>query len=162
MGFLKRLVGGKTDTSRTAPSPEATWREQVPLDRVAAIKFLRDRLAIETNPLDRHFMYLELEKTLYKSRDVFASALDEYAETATSHDGEMDGIRRAFVAEWDGIPNLPTYRQMAIIEQKKNNYEAALRWAERGLAVYGDDALRDDGVEDLKVRIRKYEAKLGQ
>lgn len=138
------------------------WRERIPSDQLAAIKYLRDTLDTEDTALDRHFLYLELEKLLYKSRNVFASALDQYREAAEWHDDEMGLIRPALMAEFGGIPSLPTYRQMAIVEQKEHDYEAALDWAKRGLALYGNDALADDNVEDLKVRIGTYEKKLGR
>jgi len=105
------------DTGTVAVSSD--WRERVPSDTFQAIKYLRGKLESDAKPVDRHFMYLELETRLYKSRDVFASALGEYTEVAKSHDAEMDTIRSALMDSFDGIPRLPTYKQMAIVEQKK-------------------------------------------
>jgi hypothetical protein len=66
---------------------------------------------------------------------VFASALDEYDQACHQHDAEMDGIRAAFMAKWGRLPVLETYRQMAIRQQKARNFEQALWWAERGIAI---------------------------
>ena len=44
------------------------------------------------------------------------------------------------MAKWGKIPLLDTYRQMAIRQQKKSDWEACKRWAERGLALYGESA----------------------
>ena len=41
---------------------------------------LRKLLAAEADVLDRHFMYAHLESALYRCRDAFTSALDEYDE----------------------------------------------------------------------------------
>lgn len=49
---------------------------------------------------------------------------------------------------------------MAIMKQKAHDYEAALEWAQRGLALYGKNALRPEYVEDLQGRIAKYLARL--
>jgi hypothetical protein len=45
---------------------------------------------------------------------------------------------------------------MAIRQQKAHNYDQALWWAERGLAVYGGDCARPEAVEDLRKRAVKY------
>jgi hypothetical protein len=136
------------------------WMRDLPADDVRAIVTLRQLLARETDPLSRHFMHAQLETLLYKSRDAFASALDEYDEACKCHDAEMDGIREACIAEWDQVPVLETYRQMAIRQQKAQRFEQALWWAERGIAVYGNDAARPEAVEDLRHRAAAYRARL--
>jgi hypothetical protein len=56
-------------------------------------------------------MPAHLQALLYRSREVFASALDEYDRACHQHDAEMDGIRAAFMAKWGRLPVLETYRQ---------------------------------------------------
>lgn len=51
----------------------------------------------------------------------------------------VSSIRAAFMAKWGQVPVLETYRQMAIRQQKAKNFEQALWWAERGIALYGTD-----------------------
>jgi hypothetical protein len=58
------------------------------------------------------------------------------------------------------MPVLETYKQMAIRQQKARNFEQALWWAERGIAVYGADGARPEVVEDLRNRAEAYRAKL--
>lgn len=58
------------------------------------------------------------------------------------------------------MPVLDTYRQMAIRQQKAKNFEQALWWAERGIALYGADAARPDAVDDLKKRADASRRKL--
>jgi hypothetical protein len=86
---------------------------------------------------------------LYRSRDLYESALAEYDEACASHDAEMESICEAFMAKWGKVPLLDTYRQMAIRQQKNKDWEACKWWAERGLALYGQRAAREDAVEDL-------------
>jgi len=105
-------------------------------------------------------MYSHLEALLYRSRDAFTSALEEYDEACRRHDSEMDIIRQAFLAKWGQVPWLETYRQMAIRQQKAKNFEQALWWAERGIAVYGNDAARPEAIENLQKRAAAYRAKL--
>lgn len=144
----------------TGGSSAVGWSETLPSDRISAIAKLRKLLDVETDPIERHFMFNELEIVLYKCRDVFESALSEFEKTCERHHEEMPTIRPALMAEFEGMPRIPTYRQMAITKQKAHDYQAALEWAQRGLAMYGSDALRVEVVEDLEKRIAKYEEKL--
>jgi hypothetical protein len=78
-------------------------------------------------------MFCELDDRLYRSRDVFSSALVEYDDTCMRHDAEMDGVRAALLAKFGKVPVLETYRQMAIRRQKVKDWQQAIWWVERGL-----------------------------
>jgi hypothetical protein len=86
--------------------------------------------------------------------------LDEYDQACSLHDAEMDGICQVFREKWGKVPLLDTYRQMAIRQQKARDWAAVVWWSERGLALYGDDAAREDAVEDLMKRRNRAKAKL--
>jgi hypothetical protein len=98
---------------------------------------------------------------LHPCRNSSGSALADYDHTCRQHDTEMDQIRAARMAEWGKIPVLETYCQMAIRQQKLHDYAQALWWAERGLAIYGEDTARPEAVADLRQRAAGYRAKLG-
>ena len=72
----------------------------------------------------------------------------------------MEGICAAFMAKWGKIPLLETYRQMAIRQARKKDWSACKWWAERGLALYGNSAAREEAVEDLTKRRNRAMAKL--
>jgi len=72
----------------------------------------------------------------------------------------MQQICAAFTAKSGKIPLLDTYRQMAVRQQKKKDWRACHWWAERGLALYGDLAAREEAVEDLIKRRNRAAAKL--
>ena len=137
-----------------------TVRGQPLGDHSAAIRRLRALLREDPDPIDRHFMFCELEERLYRSRDAFSSALDDYDEACALHDAEMDVIRDALLQKFGKVPLLETYRQMAVRQQKAKNWAEALRWVERGLTLYGSDAARPEAVEDLRKRVSAYTAKL--
>jgi hypothetical protein len=105
-------------------------------------------------------MYAQLETMLYRSRDAFRSALDEYDNVCRQHDTEMDAIREAFMTKWGKVPLLEIYRQMAIRQQKAKDYAQTLWWAQRGIAIYGNQGARPETVEDLRQRAAAYKAKL--
>lgn len=136
---------------------DLSWVGDLPEDPIRAIPILRQLLVHERDPIDRHFMFHHLETALYKSRDAFASALNEYDECCRQHDAEMQAIRDAFIAKWGTIPWLHTYKQVCIRLAKAKEFEQALWWAERGLAVYGENAGRPDAVEDLRKRAEPTE-----
>jgi hypothetical protein len=159
-----RLRAALTDTlaNSRASSYNLTWLHGLPADDVRTIQVLRRALETETNFIGRHFIYAELEAALYRSRDSLPSALDDYDEACRRHDSEIDSIRATFMAQWGKVPLLVLYRQMAIRQQKQHDYAKALWWAERGLAVYGNDAARPEAVHELRARASKYRAKLGR
>jgi hypothetical protein len=154
---------GLTDARATDQAEDAYdlgWMGDLPADDLRAIKVLRQLLEREADAIDRHFMHAHLQSLLYRSRDVFDSALDEYDQACHQHDREMDGIRAAFMVKWGQVPVLETYRQMAIRQQKAKNFEQALWWAERGIAIYGTDCARPEAVDDLQKRAASYRARL--
>ncbi len=110
--------------------------------------------------MQRHFIFNDLEGHLYACREIFASALTEFEEACENHHSEMDRIRPALIAEFGGVPVLPTYRQIVIMKQKAHDYVTAVLWAERGVSVYGDQSLREDGLGDLQRRIERLRPKL--
>lgn len=132
----------------------------LPHDDVAAIKQLRRLLQEERDLVVRHFACAELEHRLYRCRDVFGSALEEYDTACTQHDQEMAEIRPALFAEFDGIPLLETYRQMCIRKQKARLWDDVVSWAARGIALYGNDALDPEFVNDLRQRSTAANEKL--
>ncbi|MEX2420918.1 MAG: hypothetical protein WD670_03780, partial [Actinomycetota bacterium] len=136
------------------------WVGDLPEDPIRAMPMLRQLLESERDPIDRHFMFHHLETMLYRSRDAFVSALAEYDECCRQHDAEMETVREAFMVKWEMIPWLHTYKQMCIRLAKAKEYEQALWWAERGLAIYGENSGRPEAVEDLQKRAESYRAKL--
>lgn len=154
-GLTEALLTDEQDDSY-----DLSWLRRLPSDSIAAIGRLRQLLQHDPDPIDRHFMFCELEDRLYRSRDAFASALAEYDEICSSHDAEMDGIRDALLTKFGRVPLLDTYRQMVIRQQKAKNWSVAIWWAERGLSLYGQNAARSEAVEDLEKRRMAYLAKL--
>lgn len=133
-------------------SYDLSWFDDLPDADRPAIAMLRQLLATDPDPIDRHFQFSELESRLYRCRDLYDTALTEFDEACTRHDAEMEAICAAFQAKWGKVPLLQTYRQMAIRQQKLKDWEACHWWAERGLALYGDSAARRDAVDDLLKR----------
>jgi hypothetical protein len=80
-------------------SYDLSWLHRLPIDALPTIRELRRLLEHDPDPIDRHFMFCELEDRLYRSRDVFSPALSEYDDTCMRHDAEMDGIRAAFTRQ---------------------------------------------------------------
>lgn len=139
---------------------DLSWYRELSEDDISAIKKLRHMLETDPDPIDRHYMMCELEQRLYKSRDAFASALDEFDAVCRQHDAEMVTIRPALFEKFGKIPLVDTYRQAAIRCQKAKNWTAMREWAERGINIYGEHAARPEAVEDLRKRLGYATAKI--
>ena len=59
-------------TDAADDSYDLSWLRRLPSDTPPAIRELRRLLQHDPDPIDRHFMFCELEDRLYRSRDVFA------------------------------------------------------------------------------------------
>jgi hypothetical protein len=157
---LRTGLSGALATDEADDSYDLSWLVALPSDHVGAIRKLRQLLEHDPDPIDRHFMFCELERRLYRSRDAFASALNEYDDACRQHDSEMDGIRHALVVKFGKVPALETYTQMTIRQQKAKNWAEAVRWARRGIDLYSDNAARVEAVEDLQGRLAACRQKL--
>lgn len=141
-------------------SYDLSWFNDLPDADRPAIAMLRELLATDPDPIDRHFQFAELETRLYRCRELYDTALEEFDEACRRHDAEMEAVCEVFMAKWGKVPLLETYRQMAIRQQKLKDWEACRWWTERGLALYGNKAVREEAVEDLLKRRNRALAKL--
>lgn len=152
----------RTGASELAGRGHLRWRAKVDEDDVRAIRQLRRLLATEKDPIDRHFIFSDLEHRLYRCRDVFPSALDDYDTVCRDHDAEMDTVVPLLVAALGGVPLLETYRQAAIRRDHLKHYASAVWWSERGLVLYGDRAFEQEWADDLRKRAQRCQAKAGR
>lgn len=142
-------------------SYDLSWLPSLPTSDGPAIKALRKLLEDERDPIDRHYMHGELEERLYRCRDAFATALDDYDAACELHHADMETIRPALFEKFGRMPVLDTYRQAAIRAQKARDWQAVQRWASRGIELYGSDAARPEAVDDLRKRLARAAGKLG-
>jgi rubrerythrin len=147
-GFSEAMATDHADDSY-----DLSWYEELSENHIKAIEQLRFKLATERDPIDRHYMLCELEKRLYKSRDAFASALEEFDDVCRQHDEEMATIRPELLDKFGVIPVIDMYRQAAVRWQKAKSWQAMRDWAQRGISVYGEHAARPEAVEDLQKRL---------
>jgi hypothetical protein len=147
-------------TDRQDDSYDLSWYNDLPQDTRRAVAKLKSLLVSDPDPIDRHFMYSELEARLYRLRDVEPDALADYDAVCTQHDAEMDLIRPALHTKFGAVPLLETYKQQCVRLRKAKAFDRGLWWAERGLVLYGNDAGSQDWVDDLRKRADLFRAKL--
>jgi rubrerythrin len=159
-GHLRTGLSDALDSDHADESYDLSWSQALSDDDPVAIRQLRTLLENEEAPIARHYMLCELEHRLYRCRNASPSALDEFDSTCIHHDREMEIIRPALVEKFDAVPVIEMYRQAAIRFQKAKLWEVARDWANRGIAMYGDDAARPEVVEDLRKRVEYATAKI--
>lgn len=69
-------------------------------------------------------------------------------------------IRPALLTKFGHLPLLETYKQCTIRHAKAGQLDAALRWANRGVAVYGADAHDESWVNDLRGRADRLQERV--
>ena len=156
------LRTGLSEEIESDHSADMSWYQRLPKQDGAAITALRSLLEHEDDPIPRHYMFCELEHRLYRSRTTLPTALDEFDAVCEQHHNEMTSIRPALVDEFGAVPLIEMYRQAAIRYQKLKLWTAAREWAQRGIDLYGDQAVRPEAVEDLRRRVIYTTAKLEQ
>jgi hypothetical protein len=161
IGQLRTGLGEAVATDLEDDSYDLSWLSRLSGSRTSGdIATLRKLLEAERDPIDRHYMFVELSACLYKGRDAFASALDEFDAVCEGHHAEMATIRPALHAKFGCIPVIEMYRQAAIRCQKARDWQGMRSWTTRGLDVYGDHAARPEAVADLEKRLAYALAKL--
>lgn len=160
VGRLRTGLSEAMATDLEDDSYDLSWYRTLSENDTAAVQQLRSLLEDERDLLDRHYMLCELEHRLYRSRDALASALDEFDLVCTQHDEEMSVIRPALFDKFGAVPVIEMYRQAVVRCQKAKQWQAARAWAERGIAVYADQAARPEVVEDLHKRVAYAAAKI--
>lgn len=159
-GNVRTGLSNAVSTDTADDGYDLSWLHTLPTDPSKRIVALRRLLEDETAPISRHYVFTELESTLYKFRDTFPGVLTEYDAVCRSHDSEMDVIQPALLDKFGVVPLLDTYRQAAIRHQKAEDLSQALWWAERGIALYGDRPANQEMVDDLRKRASSYRRKL--
>ncbi|HZQ63610.1 MAG TPA: HIRAN domain-containing protein [Gaiellaceae bacterium] len=159
-GSLRTGLSEAIATDWEDDSYDLSWLNTLGEDDDAAVARLRALLVDEHDPIDRHYMLCELESRLYRLRETRATALEEFDAACTQHHEEMPGLRAALVEKFGCVPVIEMYRQAAIRCQKARRWQDALVWAQRGLDVYGDQAARQEAVDDLHKRQAHAHAKI--
>jgi hypothetical protein len=141
-------------------SYDLAWMNQLPSEPEQRIARLVDLLDTSTEPISRHYMHALLVSDLYKQRERSPGDMAAFDVAAADHDQEMDALRPALVDKFGGVPLIETYRFASIRHGKAGDYITAIDWCERGLALYADQALTAEGVDDLRNRATRYRQQL--
>lgn len=159
VGHLRTGLSQARATDLQDDSYDLSWLDSLPTDDAAAASALQTLLASEDEPIDRHYMFCELEHRLYRLRQS-PSALGSFDKACELHHAEMATIREALREKFGVVPVIEVYRQAAIRWQKAKVWESARNWAERGLSVNGNQCARLEVVDDLHKRLAYAEAKI--
>jgi hypothetical protein len=159
-GTLRTGLSEAIATDLADDTYDLSWLGTLGQDGETAVAQLRALLIDEREPIDRHYMFCELESRLYHRRTVDPAALARFDEVCEQHHEEMTVIRPAIVGKFKCVPVIEMYRQAAIRWQKVKEWEAAREWARRGLEVYGLEVARPEAVADLEKRVAHATNKL--
>jgi len=107
-----------------------------------------------TNPIDRHFLLLQIVEHTYKNRTDPEMA-DLLAATAEKHIQEFPGIAPKLKEDMHGIlPRVPTYQHYATLLTERGEYAQAIEVCEEALRLGLHDGTKS-GFEGRIERIKK-------
>lgn len=164
--MLAAGAGFRTGLSAAMRTDEAddtydlSWFASLPDQPSKRVPRLRELLRLESDPISRHYIFRALEADLYSMRDLHPGMLDEYDEVTLAHDQEMSVTRHALLQKFGHLPLLETYKQAAIRHTKAGRPAEALRWARRGVELYGADAHDQAWVGELRERVSRLQARI--
>jgi hypothetical protein len=139
--MLRNGLSDAQETGAADDSYDLSWMHGMPEDSIRAIPVLRELLAKEQDILSRHYMYAQLERLLYRSRNALASALAEYDQDCHQHDAEMHAIRGTTAGRRYGGPSAASpctvtkaraQKPSRICADAPQNYRAKLMTAGNG------------------------------
>jgi hypothetical protein len=159
-GSLRTGLSEAIATDIEDDSYDLSWLKTLAEEDELAVGQLRSMLERERDPIDRHYILCELETRLYRCRNSIASALVEFDAICTQHHQEMVTLRPALIDKFGVVPVIEMYRQASIRCHKAKQWQAARKWAQRGLDVYRDQAARPEVVDDLHKRLAHAAAKI--
>jgi hypothetical protein len=113
-------------------SYEPAWRAELSDDPAQRLSRLRDLVTTEQDPISRHYVFDELEETLYAQRDSFPAALRDFDTICEQHDAEMPVIIPALLEEFGEVRLLDLYRRAAKRHLAAGEPMTARWWLERG------------------------------
>ena len=88
-GELRTGFSQARATDLADDSYDLSWGDTLAADPWTAAAQIESLLVEERDPIDRHFMFAQLEKSLYRSRSSHADALDRFDDACRRHDAEM-------------------------------------------------------------------------
>ncbi|RKD85217.1 tetratricopeptide repeat protein [Halopiger aswanensis] len=110
--------------------------------------------AEDDNPTDRHFVYNSLIDLYYKQRDYRDDAIEKCIQYCKEDIEIVDDFLDEWKQEYGGeLPNIPSFKRMAIIYEKQGRYEEALEVCEMALDRGLDDGTKG-GFEGRKERVQ--------
>jgi hypothetical protein len=160
-GILRTGYSQARATDLEDDSYDLSWADALSSDDWIAAGQLEQLLVEERDPIDRHFMFAEMSKCLYRCRQTHSDALARFDDTCRRHDEEMASLQPALIAKFSVVPMIEMYRQAAIRWQKAKDWREMRWWAERGIEIYGEQAAHPEDVLDLEKRAMYAAAKLG-
>jgi hypothetical protein len=121
-------------------------------------KMVRE-LETDTNPIERHFLLLNIEELAYKERKTDPEKRELFRHVAETHIAEFPVLARALRKDMkssggEGLPSVPTFKKYATVLTEDGEYEKAISVCKKAIS----HGLRDGtkaGWEGRMERIRK-------
>jgi tetratricopeptide (TPR) repeat protein len=155
MGFLGNLFGNKDKVKsyylRDGALVESDERHKA-LNSGDFDRMLK-QLYKKGDPVDTHFIYLQLIDQAYSRRNV-PEMRALFKKLANEHVEKFDSIREQLIKEIGILPRVPTFQYLATVYTEDNEYEKAIEVCEKAIAFGLNDGTKG-GYQGRIERIKK-------
>ncbi len=112
----------------------------VPADEVfqawmsADLQRMVGALSLKTNPVDRHFLLMNLCREAYRLRKADANMRKLAREVGLIHVQEFDGLRGPLERHLEGLPRVPTFQNLPTLLAEEGEYGLAIDVCRKAIA----------------------------
>ncbi len=111
-------------------------------------------LLLKTNPLDRHFLLMNLFQQAYKLRKVAPTMRDLARQVGLQHVQEFRVLRAPLVRDLGLVPRVPTFQNLPTLLAENGEYDLAIDVCEKAIGFGLSDGTKGDFTARI-VRLNK-------
>lgn len=101
-------------------------------------------LPLKTNPIDRHFLLMNLYQQAYRLRDAEPAMRELARRVGLQHVQEFRELRAPLVHDLGIVPRVPTFQNLPTLLAEDGEYEAAIDVCEKAIGFGLSDGTKGD------------------
>ena len=97
------------------------------------LKRMVSALSLRTNPVDRHFLLMNLCQQAYRLRNAEPAMRELAQHLGLQHVQEFENLRGPLVRDLGVLPRVPTFQNLSTLLAEDGQYQAAIELCEKAI-----------------------------